>query len=73
MLGYLIPWLPMIVILAIWIFWMVFGSRRQRSHVREVMDMNKTIISLTQELVTTNREMLIELREIKSALKADRL
>lgn len=58
----LIAWLPLIVILGVFLGLGIYQMRKHQGHVDQVTDINN-------ELVAINREMIAELREIKELLR----
>lgn len=58
----LAAWLPLIIILVVFVFWARAAKKQYQKHVDEVNGVN-------QQIVDTNREMIAELREIKQVLK----
>ena len=61
----LIAWLPLLVIFAVLAVFMVLAIRQSRSYGRHV----DRVHSINDEILTTNREMISELREIKELLR----
>lgn len=57
-----VTWLPLVVLLVAWVILMRKGNRQYREHVGEVNKINA-------EILAANREMLVELREIRKALE----
>ena len=55
-------WLPLIVLLVVFGLWGRSANRRYKLHIDDVNAVN-------QQIVDTNREMIVELREIKQILK----
>ena len=62
LISLLVNWVPLVVLLLAWVFFMRRANRNYKSHVAEVNQINA-------EILAANREMLVELREIKAALK----
>jgi hypothetical protein len=58
----LVAWLPLILILAVWIGFVAYRLRINGKHVDQMRSMN-------DELLTINRQMIAELRAIKEILK----
>lgn len=58
----LAAWLPLLVILAVFLFWARAARKQYQRHVDEVNGVN-------QQIVDTNRDMIAELQEIKQILK----
>lgn len=58
----LAAWLPLIIILVVFVFWGRAAKKQYQKHIDEVNGVN-------QQIVDTNREMIAELREIKQVLK----
>ena len=61
MLSYLISWLPLVLILVVW----VFITRRS-------FGTNARIMAMNEEILTLNREMADSLRNIEKLLGAGR-
>lgn len=62
LISLLVNWLPLVVLLVAWVFFMRRAIRHNKAHVAEVNQVNA-------EILAVNREMLAELREIKVALR----
>lgn len=58
----LAAWLPLLVILAVFFFWARTAKKQYQRHIDEVNGVN-------QQIVDTNRDMIVELQEIKQILK----
>lgn len=65
LISLLVNWLPLVVLLVAWVYFMRRANRHYKAHVAEVNQINAAILA-------TNRDMLIELREIKAALREQR-
>lgn len=62
LISLLVNWLPLLVLLVAWVYFMRRANRNYKAHVAEVNGVNAQILE-------ANREMLAELREIKAVLK----
>jgi hypothetical protein len=56
-------------IIGLWFFWMIYCARRQRSHLKEVGELNRIIMLINNEIISVNKEMRMKLKEIHIALK----
>ena len=58
----IVAWLPLVILLGAWAYYMRFANRHYKAHVAEVNETNAAILA-------ANREMLTELRAIRTALE----
>ena len=65
LISLLVNWLPLIVLMVAWVYFMRRANRHYKAHVAKVNEING-------EILAANREMLSELREIKAALREQR-
>ena len=62
MLESLAAWIPLIVILAIFLLFLRYTKRTREKYMGDMQKMNEDVINL-------NREMVAQLREIKEILR----
>ncbi len=58
----IVAWLPLVVLLIAWVFFMRRANRQYKSHVDQVNAINA-------EIRAVNQDMLVELRAIRAALE----
>ncbi len=58
----IVAWLPLVVLLIAWVFFMRRANRQYRAHVDQVNSINA-------EIRAVNQDMLVELRAIRAALE----
>lgn len=58
----IVAWLPLVVLLIAWVFFMRRANRQYRAHVDQVNSINA-------EIRAVNQDMLLELRAIRAALE----
>ncbi len=58
----IVAWLPLVVLLIAWVFFMRRANRQYRAHVDQVNAINA-------EIRAVNQDMLVELRAIRAALE----
>jgi ATP-dependent Zn protease len=61
----IIAWLPMIIVMAVWYFLM----RGSRNNTREIMDMNREILSSSREQLAANLKMSETMTRIEKLLE----
>ena len=69
LLNEIISWLPMAVILGIWLFFMRHHFGKSRTNTNEIMDMNREIVSLAREQNALSKTMSGTLVQIQKLME----
>jgi BMFP domain-containing protein YqiC len=70
MTDFLVAWVPLLLILAVFV---LVGRRQMKTyyaHVDEVNRVNRELVDVTKEVAAVSRENLAALQEIKSLLES---